>query len=352
MRVIVCNPCYGNNPYIRTAEMALKLSDKLGGKVFVVIPHIYGEQQKRILTEEFGHDARVILDEEFGSILRSVFFEGDSYKQFLQQWLNTVDDASNKAMTHLKKTYDIVCEISRSPLLDLGITPAFYNSWSRISDVLERAIGEPAIALDHELLTTASKKMRALESHYSAHFISVPGTFEPNKNDIAIPLSTSTLISDDQVVERGVYVTVSGIPHVESLQTIADALNVKIYSSDSSKIRGSQHALPGILKHSQIVAHIARAGWGAIGKSIATGVPLIVQPYQKNEDPEIYFNIQRIEELGLGVQFSGQNSDELLKILEGLRPRIQEYKESLLRRFGTLDGASIAVESMLQYLKS
>jgi len=352
MRSIICNPSYGNNPYIRTTEMALKLSEKLGDNPSVVVPHVYGEKQRRILEENFGNDSRIVLDEEFGSILRSIFYEGNSYEDFLRQWAASVDEISKKASTYLHAQYDIVCEISRSPLLDLGITPALYNSWSRTSQILECAMQEEAITMDHTVHEEAAKKFRKLESRYDLHCISVPGTFEPNNDDIAIPLSASTPLSDDQTVDRGVYVTVSGIPHVESLQTVAEALDVNIYASDSSKIRGSRHALPGILRHPQIVAHIARAGWGAVGTSIATGVPLIVQPYEKNEDPEIYFNIQRIEELGLGVQFSGQNSDELLKILEGLRPRIQEYKESLLRRFGTLDGASIAVESMLQYLKS
>lgn len=331
--------------------MALKLSDKLGGKVSVVIPHVYGERQKRILAEEFAHESRIILDEKFGSILRSIFFDGGSYKQFLQQWLASVDAASSKAAAYLKKTYNIVCEISRSPLLDLGITPAFYNSWSRISDVLEQAKGEPAIDMDNGLLDTAAKKMRALESRYSAHFISVPGTFELKRGDIAIPLSASTPQQEDQAVERGIYVTVSGIPGVQSLEEIAQCVELKIYASDASSVHGAVHAHPGILSDPNIVAHVARAGWGAIGTSLATGTPIIVPAYKADEDPEIFFNIRRVEELGLGIQFKGQSREELWKIVEKLRPRIREYKESLVKRFGTLDGASLAVEAMIQMLK-
>lgn len=351
MKAIICNPSYGNNPYIRTTEMALKLSEKLGDKTSVVVPHVYGEKQRCILEESFGNDPRIILDEEFGSILRSIFYEGNSYEDFLRQWTGSVDDISQQAGVYLHKKYDIVCEISRSPLLDLGITPAFYNSWSRTSQILERAAQVESIGIDSTVLSEAAKKFRSLESRYNLHFISVPGTFEPNNDDIAIPLSVSTPPTDDQTVDRGVYVTVSGIPHVESLQTIAETLNVKIYASDSSKIRGSTHALPGILRSPRIVAHVARAGWGAIGTSIAAGVPLIVPPYDKDEDPEIFFNIQRIEELGIGVQFKGQSTAELLKAAEKIRPRIREYRESLLKKFGTLDGADIAAEGMKEFMK-
>ena len=143
--------------------MALKLSDKIGGKVSVIVPHVYGERQKRILEEEFGNDPRIVLDEEFGSILRSIFFDGASYADFLRQWLTSVDDVSAKAAALLNKKYDIVCEISRSPLLNLGITPAFYNSWTRTSVILERAMQEPAIVIDHALLSRAMEKFRTLE---------------------------------------------------------------------------------------------------------------------------------------------------------------------------------------------
>lgn len=351
-KAIICNPSYGNNPYIRTTEMALTLSDRLGGKISVVIPHVYGESQSRILREHFGEDRLIILDETFGAILRKVFFDGTAYSTFLRQWIETVDDVSREAREHLHATYDILCEISRSPLLDLGITPAFYNSWSRTSHILRQAVREPLITLDPRLLEQAAERMEKLEARYALHMISVPGTFEPEGNDVPIPLSTSTPETDEQAAQRGVYVTVSGIPDVGSLQSIADCLGLKIYASDSSKIREATHALPGILLHPEIVAHVARAGWGAIGTSLSTGIPLIVPAYQEYEDPEIFFNIRRIEELGLGIAFKNQTKEILLQEIEKLRPRIAEYKKKLIQRFGSMDGAEFAADKMKQYLEN
>src|SRR3989338_2207607 len=350
MKSIICNPSYGNNPYIRTTEMALKLSDKLGENISVVVPHLYGEKQTRILRETFGEDPRIILDETFGIILRKIFFEGTSYAAFLEQWMGESDAISEEAQEYLHATYDILCEISRSPLLNLGISPAFYNSWFRTSVILERAATEPAIAIDKTLLQTAAEKFRALESRYQLHMISVPGTFDPGKDDTPIPLGVSLPVVDEQVVQHGVYVTVSGIPDVGPLQSIADRLGSKIYASDSAKIQRSVHALPGILAHQEIVAHIARAGWGAIGTSLATGTPLIVPAYQKDEDPEIFFNIRRIEELGLCVEFRNQTATELLAMMKILRPRIAEYREKLLEQFGTLDGAQMAANIIAEKL--
>lgn len=349
-KTIICNPSYGNNPYIRTTEMALAWSDKLGGNISVVVPHVYGEKQARILREHFGEDQRLILDETFGAMLRKVFFDGTSYSAFLRQWMEQVDDVSKEAQEYLHSTYDIQCEIARAPLLDLGITPAFYNSWSRVSRIARRAIREPLINLDRTLLEQAAARMEALETRYALHMISVPGTFEPAMTDIPIPLRLATPEPSDDTVNRGIYVTVSGIPKVSSLLCIVDHLRMKTYTNDSSRIHGAVHASPGILWKPEIIAHIARAGWGSAGMSLASGTPLILPPYENDEDPEIFFNIRRIEELGLGIAFTGQTPNELLNAIEELRPRIVAYRQELLQRFGTMNGAQVATEKIGKYM--
>lgn len=350
MRVIVCNPSYGNNPYIRTTEMALMLSDKLGGDIAVVVPHVYGARQRRILLEEFGNDRRILLDEKFGSILRSLFFDGNVYEEYLIQWMTSVDHVSQEASAYLHQSYDILCEISRSPLVRLGIEPAYYHAWSRTSDVLKRAIAEPNITINASVLSAAAKKFRELESPYHLHLISIPGTFDPREGDAVIPLAASLPLEGEQDPREGVYITVSGIPDVASLQTIADRTGLPLFASDTAKIHGATQAHPGMLQNGKIVAHIARAGWGAIGTSIMTGTPIIAPEYQAHEDPEIFFNLRRMEELGLGIVFRNQTSTELMQAIEALRPSIHALRRGLLKRFGGMDGADVGAEIIKRHL--
>jgi UDP:flavonoid glycosyltransferase YjiC (YdhE family) len=124
----------------------------------------------------------------------------------------------------------------------------------------------------------------------------------------------------------------------------------KIYANDVSKLRNAVQATPDVLAHPSIVAHVARAGWGSIWLSILTGKPLVVPPYEADEDPEIFFNIQRIEELGIGMVFAGQPPSELLAEVPRMRARMEELRKTLRKRFGTLDGIGYAARKIVEDL--
>lgn len=350
MRAIICNPSYGNNPYLRTAEMALELRTKLGEEVSVVVPDLYGDKQRRILREEFG-DVPIIVDSTFGTILSTVCFDGTSFTVFLGRWLSGVDSASAAAKKHLEETYDIVCEISRAPLLELGITPAYYNSWSRLSELYKRA-AEEDVGIDPALLKKASKRMERIEAGYRMHLVNVPGTFDPGPDDIAIPLSAPLSLIEKDPGGSGVYVTTSGIPQTASLQHIAECFGVAIYANDPSRLPGAHKAHPSILASGKMTAHIARAGWGSIWTSILTETPIVTPAYVKDEDPEIFFNNARIQELGLGTVFADQSGEELMEEVQRLRPRITAYKQTLLKQFGTLEGSKVAADHIAKDLLS
>ncbi len=350
MRSIVLNPSYGNSPYLRSGEIALEVRRLLGEDLMVVMPHIYGENQERIVREQFGADVPIVLDREFGEILRRVSFDGVSYTAFLEHWLATVDVASKTARDYLRATYDIVMEIGRAPFLDLDIHPAFATSWTRTSRILRRAAEEPAITIDRALIQRAVDRMEQLEGRKDRHFVTMPGTFDPGEEDIATPLTMRPPTCDREDLREGIYVTVSGIPGAASIRSMAERFPGELYASDASKLPGAIQAPPNVLAHPAITWHLARAGWGSIWLSLLAAKPLAVPPYEADEDPEIFFNIRRIQELGIGIVYMGQPLAELLAEAPRMRGRMAELRKILQERFGTLDGIGYAARKIVEDL--
>ena len=333
---IIINPSYGNNPYLRAIEVALAVQEVLQEEFLIVVPHVYGERQKKIIFEQFGDDASITLDASYGELMKQMFFDGNSYQECLEHWLHHHDAVGRTAHEYLEANYKIAMEIGRAPLVPLHIHPSYYMSFSRTSTILRKAINNTAIQINGHLLQEAATKRKILEDQYDLRFITVPGTFEPEDDDIPTPLTVRLPLCPAEDIEKGIYVTLSGMPEVDSMEDIAKSFGSRLYTNDATKIPGTIQAPPSIIAHPNIIAHVARAGWGAAWMSLLTDTPLIVPHYTPNDDPEIFFNIQRLEELGIGTAFHGQTLEEILK----LQPGITAYRKSLKERFGNLDGAS------------
>ncbi|MDP7069044.1 MAG: hypothetical protein QF815_00830 [Candidatus Peribacteraceae bacterium] len=332
--VIVCNPSYGNGPYLRTTELALAVSAKIETPAKIVVPLLYGDTQKRIMQEEFGDQPKIILDEVYGEILKPIFFDGISFESFLQSWIETVDQVSADVQTHLESTYENpVMEIARAPLVQTGISPAYCTLFARLSEIWEQSIGIEEIDIDNQILKNAAIKMRELEDSYALRMICEPGTFE-GENMIP-PTATKHQLIDVQ--EPGIYVSVSGIAGgSEAIDTTH-----KIYTNAKP-----DETSPSCLGSNNILAQVARAGWGAIWKSLLTETPLFVMPYSNHDDPEIYFNIKKVQELGIGTLYGEQPIDTLLVDTSEMRQKLSTYKDSLEKKYGTLDGSSYAAQKI------
>ncbi len=59
-------------------------------------------------------------------------------------------------------------------------------------------------------------------------------------------------------------------------------------------------APPSVISDEMIVAVGGRSGWGSGWQAQVFGKPWLVHPYQKGDDPEIYFNNKTIEYLFIG----------------------------------------------------
>ena len=348
---IIVNGGYGNGPYLRATEIALKVIDLLPEKHSILVPHLYGSIQGRIMLEEFGDREDIVLDATYGSLLRELFFEGDSYAEFLHHFLKKRKEVEENVKAHLKKQYGdaITMEVSRAPLIHTGTTPSFFNSFARTSDILRKSIDQEEIAIENDLLIDAADAMQDLESRYSLMMLSEPGTFEDTGNAETIPPSVTMKDYSGEEPEFGIYVTVSGIPNVAHLHSITSRFNCTIYSNAPDKVPGSIGAPPSILAHKNIFLHVARSGWGAVWSSLLTETPLLTPPYTSTDDPEIFFNNNRIEDLGIGMVDRGLSSDDLAKSAEILAPKIATYKKTLKEKYGTLDGASVAATLIVDH---
>ena len=167
-KVVICNPGYGNGPYLRCVEIALAMK----GESKIIMPLIYGKNQKRIMEEEFGENHAIEFDEHLGKLINSISFKHESYENYLLSWIEHIDHTQNEIKSHLAEHYgsDFI-EIARSPIVNLGGSESFAVLFSRTSEILARSIDEGTIAIDKGLLKKVSDRMKILEDQFTKIFI-------------------------------------------------------------------------------------------------------------------------------------------------------------------------------------
>lgn len=343
--VIVCNPGFGNAPYLQSLGIALAVNDILDEPRQIVMPLIYEERQRRITEDEYGTDLLIIFDAELGQLYQQLLYKGNGYEAYLKHWLNNVDNVSTAAQAHIQTMYpNVECEIARSPQLKLNQERSYCSLFARQSTILHRAKDIPETKLDPELLEACSQKFAELEKQFTQCFITQPGTFaEVETGDIAIPLTMSATKATADVPSISAYVTVSGIPHL-SLHT---EWSLPLYTNDANRLTGATEASPHILNHPNIAVHFARAGWGSVWASLLSETPLVTPSWDTSDDPEIYYNIERLKELGLCLVYSTQPETEILQWAKEVKPTYAAYKKALEEEYGTLSGNVYMAEKIV-----
>ena len=367
-KFIVTNFAYGTGPYLRTVDLAIAFNEELEkaghARMDILVPLVYAERQRRVMEEAFGaHDRKypgeILLDSKLGALLNSVFYIGNrSYETALGQWVRTYRTVSQEAHEHLSGSItaetlggekiivsgkDIAVELNRSPRIRYDVAPAYFTSFAYIAEILERAESVPAITVDRDLLRQGVAIARWVEERQRIHCIAYPATFAylgdayaPRYPDeILTPPIAPLPPANDEAIEPGIFVTITGIPGLERLYADAKRLGLKLYSNE---LATSIHALPHIISNNRISFHFARAGWSSIWISMISGTPLVVPGFDPYDDPEIYFNNKSVEELELGVVYRGQPLEEILASRDRIRKSYEKMRAEILRRWGTLDG--------------
>jgi len=373
-KLIATNFAYGTGPYLRTVDLAIAFNEELEkagrARMAILVPWVYAERQKRVMEEAFGpHDRKypgeILLDAELGALLNSIFYIGNrSYETALRQWIGTYRTVSQAANAHLSGSIaaetlggekiivsgkNIALELNRSPRIRYDVAPAYFTSFAYVAEILERAASVPAITVDRDLLRQGAGAAQWVEDHQRMRCIAYPATFaylgdrEPLRypDQILTPPIAPLPPANDELIEPGIFVTITGIPGLERLYADAKRLGLKLYSNE---LATSTHALPRIIANNRISFHFARAGWSSIWISMISGTPLVVPGFDPYDDPEIYFNNKSVEELGLGVVYRGQPLEEILERRDAIRESYARMRAEILRRWGTLDGNQFSAQ--------
>jgi len=362
---IVTNFAYGTGPYIRITELAFAINDYLDKEghesLQIILPHIYGDKQRRILVEEFGDRVKseeVILDSDLGSLFRQTFYENESYVEYLDRWLNHHCQWEIEINSYLKSTYgeEIAFEISRSPRISLSTSPSYFTSFGSLSKLLDRSCSNADVNISNEVLRTASDEFLRIESQYDCKFISEPGTFQTEKETTSYaafervpPLSSPPKKIPELDHGAGVYVTITGIPGLNRLYSDVAASDYHIYTNDGSSIFDATEAPPWIVGNEGIKWHVARSGWGSVWLSIFTETPLLIPEWQNNDDPEIYYNNRRLEDLGIATIYTGQSLEELHQFRSDCIDNMRKLKQEIRQAHGTLDGVDLVAKSISRH---
>lgn len=348
---------------MRTTELALAFNDELekAGKerMKIIVPLVYGEKQKKVMLEEFAehekkYPGEIMLDSVLGALLKSIFYGDNSYAYSLKKWISSVKDISAQAQKHLSGIFsvetlsgvkkeingkNIVVELNRSPRIRYNVAPSYFTSFAYIAEILEKSDNNGADVANW------------VEQGHRIHAIAYPATFSylanrqsRYKTEILVPPIASPSRINDENVASGIFVTVTGIPGLERLYGDSKRLGIKLYSNDTNAVPGSERALPHIISNKNILFQFARSGWSSVWISMISGTPLVVPDFDKEDDPEIYFNNRSIEELGLGIVYRGQKLEEILSKRGSIQKSCKAMCDNILKRWGTLDGNAYCAE--------
>ena len=376
MRYLVTNFAYGTGPYLRTTDLAIAFNNEFlkrtGERFGIIVPLVYGEKQRRIMLEEFAsHESRypgeIVLDQTLGTLLESVFYGEVSYEASLQGWIENADKIGHEVKKHLSSSFigetlmgekreiegsRIELELNRAPRIKYNIAPSYFTSFAHIGDILGEVMHEPVdrIALDRELCRKGRDIAGKIESGHEMYCLSYPGTFtyeesyKPREQEIIVPpIGPLTRINNDPL-DQGIFVTVTGIPGLERLYEEAKALGIRLYSNDPEAVPGSIKASPHVIPNKNILFQFARSGWSSVWLSMIAGTPLVVPDFDPYDDPEIYFNNKAVESLAIGIVYRGQPLKVLLEKAAQIKENQKALCRKIIKRWGTLDGTSYCAE--------
>jgi len=379
MSYVVTNFAYGTGPYLRTTELAIAFNNECQrrgqARLSIIVPLVYGEKQKAVLLEEFSEHAQsypneILLDRNLGSILKSVFYTGKApYKETLRDWVSSATAMSRDAHQHLTSRFevenlfgekqiingqDIVLEINRSPRIRFDVAPSYSTTFGYVADILEQAlkVGKAVIDIDEELLKQGIDLADSIEGKQDLHLMAYPATFSWSEakckprysGEILVPPITDLPRPSIKTLDKGIFVTITGIEGLERLYAEVDTLGLKLYSNDRTAVPTAEIVFPHEIANPAIVFQFARAGWGSIWLSMFLGTPLLVPAFDPTDDPEIYFNNQALLGLGIGLVYEGQPLVDILNSGTTVQAAQKQLTAKIFARFGNLNGNEVAAK--------
>ncbi|EKD64444.1 MAG: hypothetical protein ACD_50C00388G0001 [uncultured bacterium] len=380
--ILVLNPGHGNEPYILATAIGREVSKKFASagmeQPILVMPLFYGDRQRRILLEENPNDASLLYyDEQFGGILKDVMFESGDFKQHLAQ-VNTHYDEVEKMLNnrYLVDTQTVTARsfatqesTELSPKNIIGVieagnrvpikVPHRYFAFPEVlSRVLHEGMQHPELGFSESDMKKLAKRMMKVEAAYSQVFVPWVSTFSyqhasgldsqpqsiDNRSRIYTPAMKANTAKTTGEVDQGVYIMFSGtgsaVESNKALMHAAKEAGIKTYSPPWETIEGTEKMPPSVMADENILAIMGRSGWGTGWQAMQLEKPWFVAPYQKGDDPEIYFNNKTIEALKLGKVIGSQeiSGEELRRLAQEISPGLNSLNDAIRQKFGTTNG--------------
>jgi hypothetical protein len=364
-------PSHGHAPYLLGVNLLRNLD------VDICVPHYYGERQQQVLRDELRLDTRtqvadrVFLSEGLGSLLGRLL-RGKSYSPTFDSYIQNVTthfDEINRdlkqrckngieaiSLSGIKKTFSRFdfCLNTGLPVLsrEQPVVYAFVGKMSeiyRLSTYQNRYMGELV------------EIWRKVESSFEHMFIPRLNSLYKTEYDHSGITNTPSLESRTDldinearyVPQNSILVVTSGTDEGKDKLANLIASSPKVYNfiklSESSIENDLQVFPPSVWGHPNVVAVIARSGFGTIWKALLNQKPIGIINTPPEDDPEIYQNAQAVKASGIGTILD-TNLDPLIDGLPQYISKIQEQLEADRKIFNETDGIKYTSDRLKQLL--
>nr|MBA4405411.1 hypothetical protein [Nanoarchaeum sp.] len=349
-KAILLNFAYGHGPFLRSLDVAKELNHIItleGNSPYRIISPLINEKKQRgILSEEKYKEVQelVIFDKDLGDLLNEIFYKGEDYQENLRFILDNYDRIEKKfrnRVKELQREYDIQLEIGRNQRISSGLPRSYCVTMGLFSEFIREAILNGLV--NNSLGKDSIKISKHIEDSQRRLFVSEPHILDLKEPQIGVPFIVEKMGENLENLNPGVYVYNSGIENLTN--NLPEIKGLRVYDSREHN--------PKITTNKNIEAVITRAGLGTVSDSLLAEKPLVILPYQKGDDFEIYFNIQRFKRLDLvQVYDSSLSFEENLRLAKSKLKNIQNYKTEIMRKYGTLDGVKYTANLINQDLKN
>ncbi len=362
------NIAHGNEPYVLGTNIALAVKDLLkaeGREARIIVPLIYGERQKRIIKETAVDISNIEYDEESGGLLDKIRLSGANFDAQLEALVKCRKTVEEELKEHLKRTLGSggFIEINAGSYVSADATIAYYVFPYIHTDLLNQT-RKDKLPFNQRNIGKVLNEVEASEQRYSLIFIpeinmlSAIGRQKRANEESTPPLKHPRESTED--LEGAIFMHLSGTGSCrEEIIKAAKQIPFPKYFAQAfkSSVAGvedkiSQHNAiynPAILYNPAIKAVFGRPGWGILWECQVAQKPFISVPYITIDDPEIKYNIQILEEFGMGVVYTGQPN--IVELAMEKQPSIDILTAQLTERFGTIDGINYAARKIFDDLK-
>jgi hypothetical protein len=322
----------------------------------VVVPKYYEIQSLIAKREGFEN---FYFDSELAEILRPMIFNND-FETYLKANLDNYDSVRKEVADHLRnfeatsingvtkkfKKPDI--EINVGSILNYRPETGYYtypNTQSNFLKLLPKMYEElgSEIFFDVDDVMELSMRAQEIEESYRMAFIpeinSLSYTFVKKlKNEVRTP-HLKSIEYNTQSIPKSVYVMVSGHEtRAKDIIEAAEGIGIDVYSPLENTTVPGKKAPPSLIYNPNVVAVVARIGWGTAWKALQAGKPIITPRFKEGDHPEAFHNNKTLKALDFGVIFDEEITEDVLEEAFSKTKNIKKLNKMLIDKFEMLNG--------------